>query len=85
MTKAEKARQELLAAKMRQKQIAEKRRPLEESGYIQSQYGIVTRPQRLIDNGHWMKSSAAAVQSYKREVARKNKLTDTVKCVRIVK
>lgn len=85
MTKAEKQRQEILAARLRKEQIEKKRRPLEESGYIESQYGIVTRPQRLVDNGHWMKSSAAAVQQYKREQVRAAKKNEKTVVIRVKK
>lgn len=76
---------QLAIARQRQKEIQAKRRPLEESGYIPSQYGKVTRQERLIDNGHLMKSAALANQSYKREQNRAAKKGQKTVVIRIEK
>ena len=45
------------AALERKAEIARKRRPLQESGYLPSQIGKLTCETRLIDNGHLMRTS----------------------------
>lgn len=47
----------ILEAKAREIQIARKRRPLQESGYLPSQLTVMTAESRLIDNGHYMRTS----------------------------
>lgn len=76
--------QRKLEAKLRSKQIQAKRRPLEESGYVRTQWGsVVTNETRLIDNGHYMKTSAQAGQDYKREQRRAAKKGEKTVVIRI--
>lgn len=76
--------QRKLEAKLRSKQIQAKRRPLEESGYVRTQWGsVVTNETRLIDNGHYMKTSAQAGLDFKREQRRAAKKGEKTVVIRI--
>lgn len=78
--------QRRLEAQLRSKQIQAKRRPLEESGYVKTQWGtVVTNESRLIDNGHFMKTAAQAGQDYKREQRRAAKKGEKTVVIRIEK
>lgn len=78
-------KQAMAQAAARKKSIAEKRRPLEESGQVPSQWGKVTAENRLIDNGHLMRSGAGARQNYLREQARNARKDERQVVIRIEK
>jgi hypothetical protein len=65
--------QELLVAKHRAWEIQQKRRPLQESGWVESQHGTLTSQDRVISMGHYAKTSGQASQHYQWEMARKKR------------
>lgn len=67
--------QKKLAAKLQAQKNAEKSKNcIKAGGNLQSQWGkVVTNEQRLIDNGHYMKSNERANLDYMRERYRKLK------------
>lgn len=67
------SKQKMLEAKLRQAEIARKRRPLQESGGLKSQWGSMTSETRMLGMGHYMKSGERAELDYLREQARKLK------------
>jgi uncharacterized protein YjbJ (UPF0337 family) len=83
--KKEMLEQKRLEAKLRAQQIQAKRRPLQESGYVQSQWGKATSPAKLIDNGHYMKSAALAAHHYKLERKRAQKQGEKCKVITVKK
>jgi hypothetical protein len=85
MNKNEMLKQKKLEAKMREMQIANKRRREQESGNVASQWGKATSPSKLIDNGHYMKSDKLAAYHYKLEQNRNAKKSDAKKVVLIKK
>lgn len=75
LTKQERKRQEKLAARLQAQKNAEKSKNCIKAGAnLPSQWGkVVTNEQRLIDNGHFMKTSAGATLSHLREQYRDEK------------
>lgn len=75
LTKQERKRQEKLAAKLQAQKNAEKSKHCVTAGAnLPSQWGkVVSNEQRLIDNGHFMKSAEGAQLDYLREQYRKKK------------
>jgi len=69
------AAQRMLEARMRQAQIERKNKAVIKAGAnLASQWGkVVTNEQRLIDNGHYMKTNEGARLDYLREQVRKAK------------
>lgn len=69
------AAQRMLEARMRQAQIERKNKSVIKAGAnLASQWGkVVTNEQRLIDNGHYMKTNEGARLDYLREQIRKAK------------
>lgn len=66
-------KQALLVAKMRQIELSKKKRPLQDSGALPSQWGSMTSDARLLSMGHYEKSSDKAKLDYVREQVRKAK------------
>jgi hypothetical protein len=87
MTKSEMAAQRKLAAKLQAEKNAEKSKNCIKAGAnLASQWGrVVTNEQRLIDNGHFMKSSQRAALDYARERYRKMKNEDKAAKIVLVK
>lgn len=88
MNKQEKATQRKLEAKITAMKNAEKSKNVVVAGNLQSQWGkVVTNEQRLIDNGHFMKTGERAKLDYLRESFRKAKKAknDTIKIVLVKK
>jgi predicted DNA-binding WGR domain protein len=75
MTKQEIAAQRKLAARLQAEKNAEKSKNVIQAGAnLPSQWGkVVTNEQRLIDNGHFMKTSERAKLDFMRESYRKRK------------
>lgn len=75
LTKQERKRQEKLAARLQAQKNAEKSKNVIKAGAnLPSQWGqVVTNEQRLIDNGHYMKTGERAQLDYLRERVRKAK------------
>jgi hypothetical protein len=75
LTKQERKRQEKLAARLQAMKNAEKSKHVVKAGAnLPSQWGkVVANEQRLIDNGHFMKTSERAQLDYYREQYRKAK------------
>lgn len=70
----ERQAQKMLAARLTAQRNAEKSKHCIKAGQLQSQWGkVVTNEQRLIDNGHFMKTSEGARLDYMRESYRKAK------------
>ena len=68
MTKDEKKRQAIIAAKLQAEINARKGKNVVAAGNQPSQWGkVVQNETRLIDNGHYMKTSVQASLSYLRE------------------
>ena len=68
MTKDEKKRQAIIAAKLQAEINARKSKNVVAAGNQPSQWGkVVQNETRLIDNGHYMKTNAQASLSYLRE------------------
>ena len=82
-----KEKQELLIAKLRQLEIQRKvqAQKVQSSGSVSSQWGKVTSESRLIDNGHYMKSSQRATLDYYREQVKKTKSEIGTKIVLVKK
>ena len=74
-------KQALIVAKLRQIEIQSKRRPLQEGGPVDSQWGGMTSESRLINMGHYAKSSGRARIDYLREAIRKAKQDRPTKIV----
>lgn len=87
MKRSKQEKQELLIAKLRQQEIARKSQAqkLQNSGAVASQWGKVTSESRLIDNGHYMKSSERATLDYYREQVRQAKKEVGTKIVLVKK
>lgn len=88
MTKQEKLTQRKLEAKVQAQRNAEKSKSVIVAGNLQSQWGkVVTNEQRLIDNGHFMKTGERAKLDYLRESYRKAKKAknDNVKIILVKK
>lgn len=66
-------KQALLVAKMRQIELSKKKRPLQDSGAVPSQWGGMTSDSRLLSMGHYEKSSDKAKLDYVREQIRRTK------------
>lgn len=62
-----------LIAKMRQIEIANKRRPLQESGGLTSQWGRMTSESKLLQRGHFLKNGERARLDFVREEIRRLK------------
>lgn len=74
LTEKERKRQEKLAARLQAMKNAEKSKNVIQAGNLRSQWGqVVTNEQRLIDNGHYMKSAERATLDFMREQYRKAK------------
>ena len=80
-------KQELLVAKLRQIDIAKKTqaRKMQSSGYVESQHGILTKESRLINKGHYAKTSAQAELDFYRDNLRKAKKETGTKIVLVKK
>jgi hypothetical protein len=85
LNKKEKEQQEKALAMLRKMEIATKRRRLQESGYVESQMGMLTSQDRVISLGHYAKSSAQAKQHYEWEKARQKRAKDKKQSIVIVK
>jgi len=86
LNKQQRLAQKKLEARLRQEQIAQKSKHCIKSGAnLPSQWGqVVTNEQRLIDNGHFMKTGAGAKLDYMREQYRKTKKASKSTSVNIV-
>lgn len=74
LTEKERNHQRKLEARLTAKINAEKSKKVVKAGNLPSQWGrVVSNEQRLIDNGHYMKSSERATLDYLRENLRKAK------------
>lgn len=74
MTDKERQAQKRLEARLQAEINARKSKNCVKAGNLQSQWGkVVTNEQRLIDNGHFMKTSEGARLDYLREQYRKAK------------
>ena len=75
MQRSKQEKQEILIAKLRQLEIAKKTQAqkMQSSGYVESQHGILTKESRLINKGHYSKSSAQAELDFYRENYRRAK------------
>jgi len=74
MTEKERAYQRKLEARLIAERNAEKSKNVVKAGNMPSQWGrVVQNEQRLIDNGHYMKTSEGARLDYLREEYRKRK------------
>jgi hypothetical protein len=71
---SEMLKQKRLEAQVRAKQIEAKRRPLEESGYVKSQFGTLTNENRLFEMGYYKRESRAYGQKNKLEISPKNRV-----------
>lgn len=67
------SKQNKLIAKLRQQEIANKRRPLQDSGALPSQWGRMTSESKLLQRGHFLKTGDRARLDYIREQVRKEK------------
>ena len=67
------SKQNKLIAKLRQQEIANKRRPLQDSGALKSQWGTMTAESKLLQRGHFLKTGDRARLDYVREQVRKEK------------
>lgn len=67
------SKQNKLVAKLRQQEIANKRRPLQESGALKSQWGTMTAESKLLERGHFLKTGDRARLDFVREEVRKQK------------
>jgi len=84
MNKKERELQEKMIAKLRQLEIAKKRTgsmKLQESGYVPSQLGGVCNKNRVIELGHYEKTSEQANLDYKREQVRRSKKEDVISII----
>lgn len=74
LNKQQRQAQKRLEAKLQAQKNAEKSKNVVKAGNLHSQWGrVVTNEQRLIDNGHFMKSAERARLDYLREQYRKVK------------
>lgn len=74
LTEKERAYQRKLEARLAAKSNAEKSKKVVKAGNLPSQWGrVVSNEQRLIDNGHFMKTGERAQLDYMREQYRKAK------------
>ena len=88
MTEKERAYQRKLEARLKAEKNAEKSKNCIKAGAnLPSQWGkVVNNEQRLIDNGHYMKTSEGAKLDYLREqVKRQKNALKTSEVVRVVK
>lgn len=67
-------KQKRLEAQVRSKRIEQKRRPLEESGYVKSQFGTLTNENRLFEMGYYKRESRAYGQKNKLDIKSKDKV-----------
>ena len=74
LNKQQRQAQKRLEARLQAEINARKSKNVVKAGNLHSQWGrVVTNEQRLIDNGHFMKSSERAKLDYMRESYRKAK------------
>lgn len=87
MRKSKEELRQLEWAKMRQNEILRKSQAqkAQSSGGVSSQWGKVTSESRLIDNGHYMKSSERATLDYYRDQVKKTKKENGTKIVLVKK
>ena len=66
--------QKKIEARLNAEKNRAKNRPLQASGNVKSQWGnVVTNENRLIDNGHYMKTSEQGTRDHLRDKLRKLK------------
>lgn len=85
LNKKERKQQEKAIARLRKLEIAAKRRRLQESGYIESQHGMLTDKNRVLGLGHYAKTAEQAKQHYEWEIARKKRQNNKKKIVIVKK
>jgi hypothetical protein len=81
LNKKEKEQQEKAIARLRKLEIAAKRRHLQESGWVESQHGMLTDKNRVLSLGHYAKTAEQARQHYEWELARKKRQNNKKKIV----